>query len=101
MKDELGNAIGKRDITKFPTRFGPSTTRMPPLPNLKGAPTTGKYGVERVPGKRRSTWKERSPKMRGPRGPKRVDKNRTTVRARRSAANKASRRSRKINRGGN
>ena len=36
-----------RDIEKYPTKFGPATTRMPPLPDGRG--------------KRKSTWKTSEP----------------------------------------
>jgi hypothetical protein len=99
--------MSKRDTEKFPTRFGPPTTRMPAMPNGRGAPTTGKFGVESVPGKRRSTWKEREPEgrvepeqkgqpVRGLKGPKRMRSLRTKTR--RKVARKISRQSRKINR---
>lgn len=89
-----------RDIEKFPTKFGPATTRMPPLPNLRG--------------KRKSTWKATEPagrvapdtksgkkkppvqQMRGPKGFKRQRSLRTE--ARRKAARKRSHESRRVNR---
>jgi len=89
-----------RDIEKFPTKFGPATTRMPPLPNLRG--------------KRKSTWKLNEPEGRvapetksgkgkpsnqSMRGPKGIRKQRSLrTRARAKAARKRAHKSRQLNR---
>lgn len=85
--------MSKRDTEKFPTNFGPATTRMPPLPNLRS--------------KRKSTWKLNEPEgrvepekkgepMRGPKGFKKQRSLRT--KARQKAARKTSHESRRLNR---
>ena len=82
-----------RDTERFPTKFGPATTRMPPLPNLRG--------------KRKSTWKASEPAgrvlpekkgqpMRGPKGPRfSGDKH---YHARKKAARQTAHESRRLNR---
>ena len=82
-----------RDTENFPTKFGPATTRMPPLPNLRG--------------KRKSTWKASEPAgrvlpekkgqpMRGLKGFKRQRSLRAA--ARRKAARQTAHESRRANR---
>lgn len=85
-----------RDTVNFPTKFGPATTRMPPLPDGRG--------------KRKSTWKMNEPegrvepeKKKGQptRGEKGVKRQRSLgIDARRKAARKMTNTNRRINRGG-
>jgi len=85
--------VSKRDEEKFPTNFGPATTRMPPLPDGRG--------------KRKSTWKMNEPEgrvepekkgqpMRGPKGIRKQRSLRT--KARQKAARKRAHKSRRVNR---